>query len=71
MHSCIDKLCQKVGPRYEDYSDVWDLDQWWVAQDAVKSFIQQIFAQGLTQQQVRMVALPLINHCSLFVSMTV
>jgi hypothetical protein len=52
IHGSIDKLLGRKGPSYQEYSDVWNLDDWWQANDVIQDVCKECGKHNLNKEQV-------------------
>ncbi|XP_064638067.1 COMM domain-containing protein 8-like [Lineus longissimus] len=51
IHEVIDNLCEKIGPKYQDYSEFWSLEEWWDVVDQVKIASKSVVKNQWTKDE--------------------
>jgi len=52
VHKIIDKLLGRRGPLYQDYSNVWSLDEWWKVNDWFRDICRACVRQNMNKEEV-------------------
>ncbi|XP_060070230.1 COMM domain-containing protein 8-like [Ylistrum balloti] len=52
LHTLVDGVCHRCQPSYQDYSEVWSLQQWWNVVDAYQSLIKAAVRDALTKDMI-------------------
>ncbi|KAI0218673.1 COMM domain-containing protein 8 [Lamellibrachia satsuma] len=52
IHRIIDALCEKSPPCYEDFANVWGLEEWWEVTDFYKTFCRDAVKKACTKETI-------------------
>ncbi|XP_069129412.1 COMM domain-containing protein 8-like [Argopecten irradians] len=52
LHSLVDGVCHRCQPSYQEYSDVWSLQQWWSVVDTYQSVIKAAVRGAHTKDMI-------------------
>ncbi|XP_033742296.1 COMM domain-containing protein 8-like isoform X1 [Pecten maximus] len=52
LHTLVDGVCHRCQPSYQEYSDVWSLQQWWSIVDTYQSLIKAAVRGALTKDMI-------------------
>ncbi|ELT95014.1 hypothetical protein CAPTEDRAFT_228871 [Capitella teleta] len=52
LHGVVDGICHRASIQYKDFSDAWDLEEWWCLIDGIKTFAQKSISEQWNHEQL-------------------
>lgn len=66
LHRIVDGICHRSKPSYQEYSKVWNLQEWWSVADAYTDVFKLAVKESWTKDQVSLFFLHLRIYSCLF-----